>query len=411
MYLKEYSVGVSNTHITMVLRRRKRSLRPWESRAFHNTISVIFVVLLSKSQGFSMKPSHKIARTKNTPATRCGAKVSTAVVEYQTSFESTSDSVGLYVHIPYCRRRCRYCDFAIVPIGQSAVTDGNVSDELQEQEDIATSGFLKMDASYRMSVLKEIGIITKTCGDSIIPLRSIYFGGGTPSLAPIETLAAILSATTTAGPFALEKSAEISIEMDPGTFSRSKLQSIKEMGFNRVSLGVQSFDDTVLESIGRCHRREDIYESIYLLKQVYGDDINYSIDLISGLPGVSLAKWAETLEIATSLSPSHLSIYDLQVERGTVFGRWYDGQDDAKNSPSEPHGHIQASAPVTVSALPSMEECAFCYKYASRYLRAKGYEHYEISSYANGNDSPSVNRSRHNQIYWEPGSQWFGKNR
>jgi oxygen-independent coproporphyrinogen-3 oxidase len=356
-----------------------------------------------------MKSSHIFACIKNErPTTRFWATISTAVVDYQKSFESTCDAVGLYVHIPYCRRRCRYCDFAIVPIGPSAVTDdGNESKELQE--DKATRGFLKMDATYRASILKEIGLTTKHFDK--IPLRSIYFGGGTPSLAPIETLDAILSAVRS-GPFAFESNAEITIEMDPGTFSLSKLQSIKEMGFNRVSLGVQSFDDTVLESIGRCHRRDDIYESISFLQQVYGDEVNYSIDLISGLPGVSLAKWAETLEIATSLSPSHLSIYDLQVEGGTVFGKWYDGQEaDANNSPSETRGRIQGSAPVTVSPLPSMDECAFCYKYASRYLRAKGYEHYEISSYATGNDSPSVNRSRHNQIYWETGSQWFGKNK
>jgi oxygen-independent coproporphyrinogen-3 oxidase len=266
-----------------------------------------------------------------------------------------------------------------------------------------------MDSTYRATILKEIGIITKTVsGESIIPLRSIYFGGGTPSLAPIETLDAILSAVRD-GPFCLDPNAEITIEMDPGTFSLSKLKTIKKLGFNRVSLGVQSFDDTILESIGRCHRREDIFESISLLHQVYGDNVNYSIDLISGLPGVSLAKWVETLEMATSLSPSHLSIYDLQVESGTVFGKWYNGQD---GSPSR--GRTQGSVPVDVPPLPSMEECAFCYKYASRYLRARGYEHYEISSFANkGNESSSssssVNRSQHNQIYWEYNSQWFGK--
>jgi oxygen-independent coproporphyrinogen-3 oxidase len=314
--------------------------------------------------------------------------------------------VGLYVHIPYCRRRCRYCDFAIVPIGPSASTE-TFDDELQE--DKATQGFRKMDATYRDAIVKEISLITKTAGNSMIPLRSIYFGGGTPSLAPIETLDAILSAVRDGGPFALESNAEISIEMDPGTFSLSKLKSIKKMGFNRVSLGVQSFHDPVLESIGRCHRREDILESISLLHQVYGDNVNYSIDLISGLPGVSLAKWVETLEMATSLSPSHLSIYDLQVESGTVFGKWYDGQDDVDDSQSAARGRIRDSVPVTVSPLPSMDECAFCYKYASRYLRAKGYEHYEISSYAyKGNDSSSVNRSQHNQIYWER-SHWFGK--
>ena len=182
----------------------------------------------------------------------------------------------------------------------------------------------------------------------------------------------------------------------------AKLQALRDMGVNRISLGVQSFDDGVLQSIGRCHRRVDILESISILHQVYGNDLNYSMDLISGLPGTSLALWAETLHVATRMSPQprHFSIYDLQVERGTVFEKWYTNNDASLNP--------ESSRPK----LPSPNDCAFAYRYASSYLRTKGYEHYEISSYAynkSGNtDSPSCYRSRHNQIYWEPGSTWFG---
>jgi oxygen-independent coproporphyrinogen-3 oxidase len=157
-----------------------------------------------------------------------------------------------------------------------------------------------------------------------IPVRSVYFGGGTPSLAPIETLRRVLQAiTATSGesPFVLADNAEISIEMDPGTFSKAKLQAVKDMGFNRISLGVQSFDDDMLESLGRVHRRQDVFDAVAMLKEVFGGDLNYSVDLISGLPGLSLAKWIETLQTAVHLDPrpQHLSLYDLQIESVRIY--------------------------------------------------------------------------------------------
>jgi coproporphyrinogen III oxidase-like Fe-S oxidoreductase len=225
--------------------------------------------------------------------------------------------IGLYVHIPYCRRRCRYCDFAIVPIGTRADTE---STNLAASQ----SGFRAMDQAYTDAILKEIHLQTHTAQTMFegktgkIPLRSVYFGGGTPSLAPVETLRRIMSAILeTNGPFIVDmKTCEITIEADPGTFSLHKLHAFRDIGFNRISLGVQSFDDRILESIGRVHRYTDIMESIRMIQAVYGNDVNYSIDLISGLPGLSLGTWAETLETALHLDPCpvHLSIYDLQVE-------------------------------------------------------------------------------------------------
>jgi len=392
-------------------RGRTRRMRPWESSLLTKRVIGVLGLLLSTSQGLSIARNFRrvtllTRRQHYAPSYHQQASTSEdlAVVDQCSSFH---DAVGLYVHIPYCRRRCRYCDFAIVPIGPLAVTEQGT----EEASDRATLGFLEMDASYRAAILKEISFIRDEFNNTTIPLRSIYFGGGTPSLAPVETLKAILSAVLDEdSPFALENDAEVSIEMDPGTFTLSKLQSLQRMGFNRVSLGVQSFDDNILESIGRCHRQNDIWESISLLQQVYANDVNYSIDLISGLPGVSLAKWAETLQIATNLvpTPKHVSLYDLQVESGTVFAKWYQEDDDSLRA----RDGIRGSVPVTVPRLPSPDDCAFAYKYASGYLRAKGYEHYEISSYAykdGDHKEPSPYRSRHNQIYWEPGSQWFGK--
>lgn len=225
--------------------------------------------------------------------------------------------IGLYVHIPYCRRRCRYCNFAIVPIGIHADTE---TTELTS----AQSGFRELDQKYTNSLLKEFDLLlTNSRDDTIamkkIPLCSIYVGGGTPSLAPIETLRRIMATILdkNRSPFTINADkCEISIEADPGTFSLQKLQFFKEIGFNRLSLGVQSFDNSILESLGRIHRSEDIVDSIAMIRRVYGDDANYSIDLISGLPGLTLATWLETLEKAVNLEPrpKHLSIYDLQVE-------------------------------------------------------------------------------------------------
>ena len=355
------------------------------------------------------------------------------------------DKVGLYVHIPYCRRRCRYCNFAILPIGPKAQTETQPS----EVTDPTTQGFLNMDLSYRESILQEINILRQKAPQTPVVLESIYFGGGTPSLAPLETIQSILdslllpvAADNRGEPlFALTPQAEVSIEMDPGTFSLQKLTALKKMGFNRISLGVQSFDDKILESIGRIHRRQDVMESIDMIQTVFGqsnlhdrvDSINYSIDLISGLPGLSLAQWTETLSTAVSLKPRpcHISLYDLQIEHGTVFGKWYgkdeDNVDDKSSLPSQdtrgsaPTISSQLSTSTSSNYLPSEDDSAFMYKYAAGYLREKGYEHYEVSSYAYVGDvenkratdnqlSPADfqrrNRSRHNQIYWDVDGQW-----
>lgn len=390
--------------------KRKRPLRPLETCLPVQRVLLVFSLVLSTSRGFLTTKSFPFSLPRRQRAVECHqATITHTHNDFSTAQHNASVPVGLYVHIPYCRRRCRYCDFAIVPIGPLTATEKQ------------TRGFLDMDATYRAAIVQEISSIQQEFNNTKTPLRSIYVGGGTPSLAPIETLEAILNAVlnTTESAFCLQENAEISIEMDPGTFSLSKLQAIKKMGFNRISLGIQSFDDYVLESIGRCHRRSDIEESISLLQQVYGDECNYSIDLISGLPGVALAQWVETLETATSLypKPRHLSLYDLQVESGTVFGKWYNNDDeedsDGATSGTRILDQTRGSAPVTVPRLPSPKDCAFAYKYASAYLQAKGYEHYEISSYAlkenDGKEVPSPYRSRHNQIYWEPGSQWLGR--
>lgn len=373
--------------------------------------------------------------------------------------------IGFYVHIPYCRRRCRYCSFAIVPVGGGANPAGN------GRASPRTASFEKIHTAYQEDLFSELDTLLRTeqakqtSSQSQIPLASVYFGGGTPSLAPLETIAGVLERLFgESSPFRLLDDAEITMEMDPGTFTTEDLVAWKDLGINRVSLGVQSFDDGILEALGRCHRSTDIRQAVRSIGNVFGGTANYSIDLISGVPGLSGAKWIETLEHATSFLdplPCHLSVYDLQIEEGTVFSTWYSDEargDDDISSDSGDFGNSKSS-PLNkkrrlsraIPSLPSEESVAEMYKFSAGYLRAKGFEHYEganttniqldglfwvfglilsvcfdlspfslslswtVSSYAR---IPSVNtsetaalsaskRSRHNQIYWEPLGSWY----
>eukprot|EP00536_Pseudo-nitzschia_multiseries_P001922 jgi/Psemu1/294614/fgenesh1_pm.25_\ len=388
---------------------------------------------------------------------------------------TNNNSIGLYIHIPYCRQRCRYCDFAIVPIGDKGAnfgdsTHGNDSDgtDLGRRE----QGFLRMNERYVSAIVTELKSIAangKNPGRKI-PLKSVYFGGGTPSLAPIESIAKILyhacgpdnpeapfhlvdlKHNKNDSPGATAATSEITMEMDPGTFDRNYLSSLRALGINRISLGVQSFNDDLLAGMGRTHRRTDILQAVQDIASVFGeeengikkyDEVNYSIDLISGCPGLTPAKWAETLEEATA---GHISVYDMQIEDGTVFGKLAArAKQEARVDPTpeldnHDDNYDDASRQFTVEIpvegprqgrrqrilkLPTEDECGFMYKYAAGYLRAKSYEHYEVSSYAafvdnknvqtihNENDNSTEysirstsNRSRHNQIYWEYEGQW-----
>jgi Coproporphyrinogen III oxidase and related Fe-S oxidoreductases len=327
-------------------------------------------------------------------------------------YSDEDEGTGFYIHIPYCRRRCHYCDFAIVPIGS------------KEQSDKALSGFRRMDESYRHAVNTEIDLLVQsltkieTRGNKVIPLSSIYFGGGTPSLAPIETIKSILDRILGAdGPFYLDDGAEVTMEMDPGTFSEEYLMELKKIGVNRISLGVQSFSDEILENIGRVHRKKDIDDATQMIESAFHGDANYSIDLISGLPGLDIKSWEQTVHTAMALkpSPNHVSVYDLQIEEGTVFGKIYsaEGEDDRNFQFMKKVERIDAPLSArTVMTLPCPEECASMYRRASEILQEYGFEHYEISSYAKyidphrkGDDSSF--RSKHNQVYWGLDSCWY----
>lgn len=217
---------------------------------------------------------------------------------------------------------------------------------------------------------QEIVQSVATATHDILPLDTVFFGGGTPSLISVRQLHQILA--TLDQHLGIGAGAEISIEMDPGTFDQEKLAGFAQGGINRVSLGVQAFQDELLALCGRSHNVREIYTALDMVHQVGVK--NFSIDLISGLPRQTPDHWQESLEKALALAPTHLSHYDLIVEPVTAFGRFY--------QPGK-------------TPLPSDWATAQMYRLAQATFTQAGYQHYEISNYARPGYS-----CRHNLVYW-----------
>ncbi|WP_413173484.1 radical SAM family heme chaperone HemW [Anabaena azotica] len=262
-----------------------------------------------------------------------------------------------YVHIPFCRRRCFYCDFPVFVVGDAY---GEPSYRSQGK----TSGTI---SQYVEALCHEIGI-SPAFGQ---PLETIFFGGGTPSLLSTEQLQCILTALEKR--FGIAAGVEISMEMDPGTYDLAQIAGYCSAGVNRVSLGVQAFQDELLKIAGRSHSVNDIFAAIDLINQV--EIPEFSLDLISGLPHQSLVQWQDSLTKAVEIAPTHISIYDLTIEPGTAFGRYYKPGDNP---------------------LPTDETTVQMYQQAQKVLTGAGYEHYEISNYA----KPG-HQCRHNRVYWQ----------
>ncbi|WGT66713.1 radical SAM family heme chaperone HemW [cyanobacterium endosymbiont of Epithemia clementina EcSB] len=255
-----------------------------------------------------------------------------------------------YLHIPFCRRRCYYCDFPISVLGNK--TDIRKSSSISEYVEV---------------LCREI---IATPSDNSL-LETVFFGGGTPSLLSPSYLEKIL--ITLDKHLGIVPNAEISLEIDPGTFSLKQLQDYKIAGVNRISLGCQGFQDNLLEFCGRTHRIDDIFRAVDWINKV--NFKNFSLDLISGLPHQTLEDWRISLETAIKIDPSHLSCYDLVLEPSTVFGKRY--------QPGK-------------SPLPTDETTATMYRLGQQLLTEAGYQHYEISNYA----KPGY-QCRHNRVYWE----------
>lgn len=269
---------------------------------------------------------------------------------------------SVYLHIPFCHRRCFYCDFAVVPLGDRA--DG------------ATGSGSNSIQAYLRLLHREIALIK--AGPM---LATVYIGGGTPSLLSPSQIGALLYQLRQQ--FGVQPGAEVTLEMDPASFDQTYLDAVLEAGINRVSLGAQSFDDSLLEKLGRRHRRHHLLQACGWLSQAYqrGEIKSWSLDLIQNLPGQELVAWKQQLAESITTGAPHLSVYELSVEPGTVFA-W-----------RQRRGELH---------LPNEDLAAELMQCTSVLLRQAGFARYEISNYALPGHA-----SRHNRVYWS-GAGWWG---
>ena len=264
--------------------------------------------------------------------------------------------LGIYVQVPFCQTKCTYCNFHT----------GVFSKDLYEP--------------YVNAVCREIaefGRLREKHGIADVPdgsVDTVYFGGGTPSLLEPAHLARILAAIRASFSSRFE---EVTLEADPETISPEKTAAWREAGFNRISMGVQSFDDGELRAAGRMHRRVDSFNATKFLREA--GFANLSFDLIAGLPHQTDRSWADSLEQLLQLRPEHVSIYMMEIDEGSRLGLEV----------------LQDGARYSAKALPSEDAMADYYELGCRRLSAAGYEHYEISNWG----LPGF-ESRHNLKYW-----------
>ncbi len=256
--------------------------------------------------------------------------------------------LSLYVHIPFCIRKCNYCDFLSAP-ADDATKEAYIQALLLEIE------------SYRESGLSEREV------------RSIFIGGGTPSVLPAENITNVLEKIRSV--FSLTDDCEITMEMNPGTVTKEKCARYFNAGINRISIGLQTTDDTLLKVLGRIHTYEEFLRT-YDDVRVTGFE-NVNVDMMSSLPGQSLEEYCLGIEKVTNLSPEHISAYSLIVEEGTPFFEKYNNECDL---------------------FPDEQMDREMYEKTKELLGGKEYGRYEISNYAK-----KGYECRHNIVYWECG--------
>lgn len=267
--------------------------------------------------------------------------------EKNTALQPWQQVQAIYVHIPFCVQKCLYCDFA-----SYACRDRKV------QHEYAEAVCLEIRRKSKMTQV-------------INPAATIYFGGGTPSVLAAEDIAKIAEALKSRGYW--QQPAEATIEVNPGTADMVKLQVLHELGFDRISFGVQSLQDGELTAIGRIHTAREALEAIEMAKAAGFERIN--ADVIYGLPQQTLRSLEDTLQQLTATGIEHLSVYGLILEEGTPLTRLVEA------------GRVQ---------LPDEDAAADMYEFVQRFLRESGFERYEISNYARGGAY-----SRHNMVYWQ----------
>lgn len=249
--------------------------------------------------------------------------------------------MSLYIHIPFCKQKCLYCDFP------------------------SYSGKEKFMDEYIKALNKEI--LDKCKKYKII---SIFIGGGTPSYLDENNLESLLK---TINLLNFSENMEFTVECNPGTLNEEKLSIMKKNNVNRISMGLQSTNDSLLKEIGRIHTFEEFKKNYYCARKAGFENIN--MDLMFGLPNQKVEDWIATLENAVSLNPEHISAYSLIIEEGTCFYRLYDN--DKLNLPTE-------------------EEERKMYVLTKKFLEEHGYHQYEISNY-----SKEGKECFHNKVYWK----------
>ncbi len=270
-----------------------------------------------------------------------------------------------YIHIPFCHRRCFYCDFSIVPIGDSINSlHGKNSELINDYLEFLKKEILSIKHKY--------------------PLSTIYIGGGTPSILDPSQISEIINILRFY--YGIDYGAEITMEVDPASFEEKDLFGFIKAGVNRFSLGAQSFNNQILKQAGRRHTFTDVEKSCRWLSEAKKEHQikSWSLDLIQNLPRSFLSIWKADLEKTISFDPPHISIYDLCIENGTVFQKLQD---------------------LGKLALPSDDESFENSQLTSQVLKNAGYVRYEISNY-----SQPGHQSRHNQVYWKGKGWWsFGQ--
>jgi oxygen-independent coproporphyrinogen-3 oxidase len=258
---------------------------------------------------------------------------------------------SIYIHIPFCIKKCIYCDFFSVPYDESTAY------------------------AYASALCKELFLKKHLVGK----LKSVYIGGGTPSLLPGECFRQIFSCLK--DNYELSPGTEVTVEANPGTLSESKIYLLLCLAVNRLSIGVQSFNNEELKVLGRIHTSEEALRSIELIGKA--GLRNFSIDLIYGIPAQSFNSWCESLSKAAECSPAHISTYELTPEKGTVLF------DLINNPPLHPVSNLK---------MPPEDSILDMYNYTIDSMANNGYEHYEISNFAKLGF-----QCIHNLNYWNRG--------
>lgn len=288
--------------------------------------------------------------TISAPDTTTNAQSRLLPVTSTEPIERLLETASLYLHIPFCHTRCYYCDFNTY------------------------AGMLPVREPYVRALLTEIelaGKMAQLADNTPRRSRTIFFGGGTPSLLSVQQMQRLLQACSSA--FAVDADAEITLEANPGTLTQEQLVGLREAGINRLSMGAQSFDAGLLKSLGRIHTPDEITQAVTYARAAGFTSIN--LDFMFGLPQQTMQQWRETLQQALELRPEHFSLYSLIIEEGTPF---YDWTHEGRITPGDE------------------DLCADMYEIADELLQQAGYINYEISNWA----LPG-HHSRHNLTYWQ----------